>query len=209
MIEDYVKKNAAVKAFQWNQRVTEPELKNFFENPSDYNITTSFSGTAIRLYVNTVEGMVPVRWQDYVVKNRDGVYTVVDRDIFGIIYEKSAKEKNPEPKKPDDRGLLEKLFSVFDDINFARRSVVCETEIDASVLAGVSMIFDKMKRLIETEGCEIILPEAGDAFDVNLHEAVNFSTIPEYDHNQITNVFQCGWKRDGKILKHAKVVVNR
>ena len=209
MIENYVMKNSSVKAFRWNSMVTERELLEFFGSRENFSLTTNFSGNAIRLYANTVEGMVPVKWQDYVVKNGSGVFSVVDRNIFGIVYEKEIPREKTELPRKADRGILDKLFSVFDDINFAKRSMICETEIDASVSAGVTMIFDKLKRLIESEGCEIISPKAGDRFDVGLHDAVNYSTIPEYESGEITNVFQCGWKKDGKVLKHAKVVVNR
>jgi len=51
--------------------------------------------------------------------------------------------------------------------------------------------------------------EPGDTLDPELHDAMMVQSDPEKEENQILQVFEKGYQYKDRILRHAKVIVNK
>lgn len=77
-------------------------------------------------------------------------------------------------------------------------------DADSKWRTGVEAIFAQLKRITETHSLEEV-SGAGTPFDPELHEAV-----AHHEGNDIVSeVLQKGYKMNGRIVRHAKVVVGK
>lgn len=75
---------------------------------------------------------------------------------------------------------------------------------------GIALTIKRFEDELAAEGIESINPARGAEFDGELHEAVDTSTEEELKNGQIISTAQRGWKfKDGFVIRHAKVVVNK
>ncbi len=103
--------------------------------------------------------------------------------------------------------LIEKLLPTLLDFERAFNAN-SEGQAKEDFKAGIKMIFNNFKDVLEDAGLEEINPE-GEEFDPNLHEALmqQFHDTVEEDH--IVQVFEKGFKVNSKIIKHAKVITSK
>ena len=79
---------------------------------------------------------------------------------------------------------------------------------EASLLEGVQMVESKIKKFLELH--EIIpFGEEGESLDSELHDAMLTETNEEMDDNIILDVFEKGYRYRGKVIRHARVIVNK
>ena len=71
---------------------------------------------------------------------------------------------------------------------------------------GLSLVKEKFKKLLEKWGVEEIEVE-GRSFDPEVAEVVD--TVEGEEENKVVKVFQKGYKRDGKVIRVAKVQVSK
>lgn len=77
----------------------------------------------------------------------------------------------------------------------------------ASLKKGVEMVLESLKQALKEEGIEKI-PAKGEAFDPNLHQAVQ--TVPateELPADTIVEVLQEGYKLHDRVLRPTMVIV--
>jgi molecular chaperone GrpE len=72
---------------------------------------------------------------------------------------------------------------------------------------GVVAILEKINRSMEEIGLEQYMPEKGESFDNDMHEAV--ATVEEGEKGQIYDVIQPGYILDETVIRPAKVVVSK
>ena len=79
---------------------------------------------------------------------------------------------------------------------------------EASLLEGVQMVESKIKKFL---GLHEIIPfgEEGESLDSELHDAMLTETNEEMDDNIILDVFEKGYRYRGKVIRHARVIVNK
>lgn len=70
------------------------------------------------------------------------------------------------------------------------------------------LLYKKLMKVLNENGFEMF-GEVGDAFDGDKHDAVNVVTNNFFANNIIVGVHQVGWKHRNKIIRYAKVVVNK
>lgn len=74
---------------------------------------------------------------------------------------------------------------------------------------GIQHIKNQFQQILEQNGVEEILPQIGDKFDINEHEAVLAVNSQQLtvNNNKIKKIINCGYKLNGKVIVPAKVVV--
>jgi molecular chaperone GrpE len=103
------------------------------------------------------------------------------------------------------RDSLEKLLPILDD--FARAEQASKDELDAEALReGQALIYTKFKQVMEAQGIQQIEVNPGDAFDVDLHEAI--TRIPSPEHKgKVVDAVEAGYKLNDTVIRYTKVVV--
>lgn len=93
---------------------------------------------------------------------------------------------------------LERLLSQIDSENPSQNEI------------GFQMTAENLEKMLAANGCKRLDISIGDKFDVNLHEALCTSMVEDESlDDTIAEVFQCGWMLNDKVIRHAKVKVNK
>ena len=74
--------------------------------------------------------------------------------------------------------------------------------------AGIQITYQQMLKSLSQEGVQP-LPSVGEMFDPSIHEAVDLTNNGDGTSNQITNAYQKGYMLGGRLLRPARVQVNR
>lgn len=96
---------------------------------------------------------------------------------------------------------LKEVLPVIDNLERASQY----TEPD-KVAEGLALIFKAAEDMLKKLGVETF-GEAGEQFDPNLHNAVMHIEDEEKGENEIIDVFQKGYRKGDKIIRHAMVRV--
>ena len=96
---------------------------------------------------------------------------------------------------------LKEVLPIID--NLERASQYTEPE---KVTDGLALIFKSASEMLTKLGVETF-GEAGEKFDPNLHNAVMHIEDEEKGESEITDVFQKGYKKGDRIIRHAMVKV--
>ena len=103
--------------------------------------------------------------------------------------------------------VLEKMLPVLDD--FDRAAADASEDVEA-VREGRNLIHTKMRQLLEAQGLTKMDVNQGDAFDVELHEAITNIPAPTPElAGKVVDVVEPGYKLNDKIMRYAKVVVGQ
>lgn len=76
-----------------------------------------------------------------------------------------------------------------------------------SWLQGIVATIEEMKKGLKEMGLEQYIPEKGDDFDSNMHEAI--ATVQEGEKGKIYDTVQPGYILDGLVMRPARVVVSK
>ena len=103
--------------------------------------------------------------------------------------------------------VLEKLLPVLDDFD---RAAAHPSEDVQVTREGQALIHTKLRQLLEAQGLTKMDVKQGDAFDVDLHEAITNIPAPTPDlAGKVVDVVEPGYKLNDKIMRYAKVVVGQ
>ncbi|MCL5019958.1 MAG: nucleotide exchange factor GrpE [Patescibacteria group bacterium] len=103
--------------------------------------------------------------------------------------------------------LVKELLPVIDDLD--RSLTVTNNHQDpVQFRKGIQLIYDKFMKILETRGVQPI-NAVGQPFDTEKHEALMQVEKTEYPSNTVVEVYQKGFTMHDKILRHAKVIVNK
>ncbi|PLW95446.1 MAG: nucleotide exchange factor GrpE [Marinilabiliales bacterium] len=102
--------------------------------------------------------------------------------------------------------LIKELLPVMDDMDRAQENF--EKSEDVKALAeGVELIFSKFRKTLAAKGLEA-MESTGAEFDTDIHEAIaQFPAPDESQKNKIIDTTEKGYTINGKVIRHAKVVV--
>jgi len=104
--------------------------------------------------------------------------------------------------------VISLLLPVLDDFERALTNIKKGGD-EATLSEGVELIFQKLFKVLETQGLKQIETEEND-FDTDFHEAI--AMIPSEKEGQKGKVVDCvqkGYTLNGKVIRHAKVVVGQ
>lgn len=97
-----------------------------------------------------------------------------------------------------------KLLPLIDNLD---RALEAEKDKESSMYKGVLMVKKQCDDIFASLGVEEI-PALGETFDPNLHEAVMHDEDPDKGENEITCVFQKGYKKGTRVLRYSAVKVS-
>ena len=99
-------------------------------------------------------------------------------------------------------GIVNDLLPVIDNFEKAK-DAKCT---DKSYKEGISMIYNQFVELLNKQGVEKI-PDIGETFDPELHEAVMSVEDKEKGEKEIVEVFRTGYRLKDKVVRHSLVKV--
>ena len=102
--------------------------------------------------------------------------------------------------------LIRDLLVVLDHFEQALRAMENAQDVEA-VRKGVEMIFRQLQDILAREGLERV--DGVGQFDPALHEALDVVERPDLPDGAIVEVLQPGYRLKGKLLRPARVRVNR
>lgn len=106
------------------------------------------------------------------------------------------------------KGLMLALLPVIDDLDRAEEHISRSEDVEA-LKEGVMMISQKLRTTLQQQGLEVIEAK-GEKFDTDLHEAVTMFPAPEESlKGCVIDCIQQGYKLNGNVIRHAKVVVGQ
>ena len=127
-------------------------------------------------------------------------------------FENFRKRKNKEISsllQYDGEGVIKNVLPIIDDIE---RMVDSIEETDAnngeSLIEGVNILKSKIDRFLEAKNIEPF-GEEGELLDPELHDAMLTQSDKKKEDYTVLNVFEKGYRYYDKVIRHAKVVVNK
>lgn len=103
--------------------------------------------------------------------------------------------------------VLKDLLTIIDD--FERSIAAAETSTDPETIkTGIKLIFSNLTKMVELKGVQKI-ECVGKKFDVNEHEALMHIEKEGTEPDVVVEEVQKGYTYNGKVIRHAKVLVSK
>ena len=102
---------------------------------------------------------------------------------------------------------LKALLPVLDDFDRAAQTATQDDSTKKVWDSGVGLIVNKLYRTLATQGLKP-MESTGEDFNADLHEAVTEIPAPD-QKGKVVDTIERGYTLNGKILRHAKVVVGK
>lgn len=123
-------------------------------------------------------------------------------------YKKRAAKEWLEKNKEAGKDVIVPLLTILDDFERALKTTRTSDNLD-SIREGTELIFSKLKKTLEQKGLEAMI-SIGQPFDPDRHDAVTEIAAPkEDDKGKVLDEIEKGYLLNGKIIRHAKVVVGK
>jgi len=106
--------------------------------------------------------------------------------------------------------VIKNMLSIADDLDRMKDAVEHPEHKDSSdsIKKGIDLILQKIYKVFEERGIESFC-EVGDILDSDLHDALMVKEEKGKQENEILEVFEKGYRYKDRIIRHAKVVVNK
>ncbi|MCF8462695.1 MAG: nucleotide exchange factor GrpE [Rickettsiaceae bacterium] len=102
------------------------------------------------------------------------------------------------------------LIGVIDNcsraLEYNAKSAESNEEV-GNIVKGVELIKHELLSAFEKNSIESIIPQAGEAFDYNLHEAIAREATEEYESGSIVKIMRVGYKIKNRLIRPASVSV--
>jgi len=107
------------------------------------------------------------------------------------------------------KNLAEDLILVMDSLSMALKSrqELNFDENTESWVDGICASIENLEKVLRSMELIKFVPEKGEKFDSDIHEAV--TTVQEGEKDHIFDVIQPGYKLDGIVIRPARVVVSK
>lgn len=135
-------------------------------------------------------------------EKKEYLFLVADFDNFR---KRTLKEKS-EILKNGAESAMKGLLPIVDDFERGLDAIKDSTDAE-SVKEGMMLIYNKFVKYLEQNGVKVMETSGAD-FDPDNHEAV--AMIPadsEEKRNKVVDTVTKGYTMNGKVIRHAKVVV--
>lgn len=125
-------------------------------------------------------------------------------------YKKRTSRERIELFKTANEDLMTVLLPILDDFDRAMNEIKKAKDEDDELLKGVELINSKLRNSLAQKGLSVIEVNAGDVFDVELHEAITQIPAPSDDlKGKIIDVLEQGYKLGEKVIRYPKVVTGQ
>lgn len=122
-------------------------------------------------------------------------------------YLKRVMRETDDKIKYANQSLITKFLPVLDNFDLTLQHAGSATV--ETLAEGVKLTQKVMLDTLSKSGLTLIEANPGDVFDPNLHEAIGLAQNPELPDNSIALVMQNGYMLEGRIIRPAKVQVNK
>ena len=127
-------------------------------------------------------------------------------------FENFRKRKNKEISsllQYDGEGVIKNVLPIIDDIERMVDSIEeTDTNNGESFIEGINILKSKIDRFLEAKNIEPF-GEEGEELDPELHDAMLTQSDKMKKDNTVLNVFEKGYRYHDKVIRHAKVIVNK
>lgn len=104
--------------------------------------------------------------------------------------------------------LIKDLLPVVDNLERALSTIDSGDEAQKAVVEGIELTQKSFMDTLTKSGVEVIDP-AGEPFDPELHQAMTQVPNPDVEPNTVLDVFQKGYRLNGRLVRPAMVVVSK
>ncbi len=123
-------------------------------------------------------------------------------------FRKRTEKENIDKLKFANQQIITSLLTVIDHLDMAISHITPQSSIE-SLQEGINLTLKEFYNILKKFGVEEIKVEVGDDFDPNLHEAMMLAHDPYVKNNKITMVLQKGFTLNDRVIRPAKVQVNK
>ena len=121
-------------------------------------------------------------------------------------YRKRTMKEKAELIKTGGEKVVSSILPILDDLERAIKNMETSEDIVA-MKEGVELIYNKFMKVLAENGVQKIETKDKD-FDTDYHEAIALVPAPtEEQKGKILDCVQTGYTLNGKVIRHAKVVV--
>ena len=183
------------------------------ENPEEQeNITDSTAGSDTSESNENLEPAEIVAKYEALVKELNEKYIRLFAE-FDNFRRRTQKEKADLIKYGGEEIILS-ILPVIDDMERAlahhkgaKDSAPTSSDKHKPLMEGLDLILQKTKKILTSKGVEAMEPK-GEVFDPELHDAItNIPATSEDMKGKVAEVIEKGYSLNGKVIRHAKVVV--
>lgn len=122
-------------------------------------------------------------------------------------YKKRTMKEKAELIKTASEEVIASMLPVIDDMERALNSLSNDSALPNAYSDGFQLILNKINNILKQQGLEKI-EASGQTFDTDLHEAVGqIPASSEESKGKIAEVVQSGYLLNGKVIRHAKVLI--
>jgi molecular chaperone GrpE len=129
------------------------------------------------------------------------VRALADLDNF----KKRVQKDREEMRTLVTGAIIEDLLPIVDHFELGMQSA--ESHGATGILAGFSMVFDQLKKVLASHGLREIMPLNGE-FDPHEHECVCREYAETLQENTITRVIRKGYRLNSRLIRPAAVAVS-
>ncbi len=122
-------------------------------------------------------------------------------------YRKRTARERIELSKTAGEDIFKSLLPVIDDFERAMKSITDDSDVPA-VREGITLIYNKFKKTLTQKGLEE-MNAAGQPFDSEIHDAITNIDVPDDMKGKVVDEVEKGYFLNGKVIRHAKVVVGK
>lgn len=109
----------------------------------------------------------------------------------------------------DGADVITSLLPVVDDFDRLMEAFEKQGKDNMDAIGdGIKMIAEKLRKILKDKKVEPF-GEPGEILDAELHDAMMVQNDPDKEDNEILTVYEKGYQYKDKVLRHAKVVVNK
>lgn len=108
----------------------------------------------------------------------------------------------------EGKDVIKSMISIVDDLERLYDAVKNNDDLDQSLKEGMALIQSKVEKTF-SELDVTSFGEAGDLLDSDLHDALMVKQEEDKNDNEIIDVFEKGYFYRDRVIRHAKVVVNK
>lgn len=124
-------------------------------------------------------------------------------------YRKRTAKERVELISTASKDVLKDLLDVLDDSERTDALLKNEDVEMKALKEGVQLVFNKLRKTLEQKGLQAF-DSKGETFDVELHEALTEIPAPNKKlRGKVVDEIQKGYNLNGKLIRHAKVVVGK
>lgn len=121
-------------------------------------------------------------------------------------YRKRVTRERLELAKTAAEGVISALLPVLDDLERASQSAM-EKGSEEAEQKGIILIYNKFKSILKQKGVEEI-PAVGEDFNTDFHDAITHMPAEAGEEKgKVKEEVQKGYMLNGKVIRHARVVV--